>query len=287
MEPHATIAVWDDDGSLTLYDSTQGVTRAHDSLAEVLDLEPDQLRIVSPHVGGGFGAKGTPRPNAVIAALAAKLAGRPVKLAATRQQLFAFVGYRTPTIQHLRVGADADGTLVAIDHQVSEQTSTLKEFAEQTATCTRMMYGSPNIGPGTASPRSTSDARVDARPRRDARHVRARVRARRARGRDRHGPRRAADPQRPELDPESGKPFTSRNLVACLRDGAERFGWAGRDPAPGARRDGELADRHRRRLGRLPGAAHPLLRVGACATTTTRSPSASPPPTSARARAPS
>jgi xanthine dehydrogenase YagR molybdenum-binding subunit len=240
MEPHATIARWNDDGSLTLYDSSQGVSRAHDSLAEVLGLEPDQLRIVSPHVGGGFGSKGTPRPNAVIAALAAKLAGRPVKLAATRQQLFAFVGYRTPTIQHMRLGADAEGRLVAIDHQVEEQTSTLKEFAEQTATCTRMMYATPNLRTGhrVAALDVPTPAWMRAPGETPGMYAleSALDELAVAAGVDPVELRIANDP---ELDPESGEPFTSRNLVACLRDGAERFGWAGRDPTPGERRDGE------------------------------------------------
>src|SRR5256885_6955263 len=144
MEPHATIARWDDDGSLTLYDANQGVSRAHDTIAEVLGLEPEKLRILSPHVGGGFGSKGTPRPTVIVAALAAKLAGRPVKLAATRQQMFAFVGYRTPSIQRLRLGAAREGNIEALDHLVFEQTSTVREFAEQTAVCSRMMYTAAN-----------------------------------------------------------------------------------------------------------------------------------------------
>src|SRR5919206_540737 len=85
-----------------------------------------------------------PRPTAIAAALAARHVERPVKLTATRQQMFSFVGYRTPTIQRLRLGADADGRLQAIVHEVAEQTSTLREFAEQTAVPTRMMYAAPN-----------------------------------------------------------------------------------------------------------------------------------------------
>jgi xanthine dehydrogenase YagR molybdenum-binding subunit len=240
LEPHATIARWGDDGSLTLYDSNQGVSRAHDTIAEVLGLEPDKLRILSPHVGGGFGAKGTPRPHTIVAALAAKQIGRPVKLVVTRQQQFAFVGYRTPTIQRLRLGATHDGDIQAIDHQVVEQTSTVKEFVEQSATCTRMMYGSPNIRTGhhvaaldvptpawmrapgecpgmygleSALDELASALKIDP--------VELRIK------------------NDPEIDPESGKPFTSRNLVACLREGAVSFGWADRDPEPGARQEGE------------------------------------------------
>ncbi len=108
MEPHATLAAWEG-GALTLWDSTQGAPAARGTLAQVFGLEPEQCRVISQHVGGGFGSKGTPRPHAVVAALAAKQLQRPVKVAVTRQQMFAFVGYRTPTIQRVRLGAAADG----------------------------------------------------------------------------------------------------------------------------------------------------------------------------------
>ena len=145
MEPHAAIAAWDADGHLTVWDSTQGPSTDRDTLARVLDLPPEHVRVISRHVGGGFGAKGTTRPHAVLAAVAARATGRPVKIAVTRQQMFDLTGYRTPTIQRVRLGASADGRLTAISHEVVEQTSTIKEFAEQTATPTRVMYRSPAL----------------------------------------------------------------------------------------------------------------------------------------------
>ena len=132
MEPHATLAVWED-GDLTLYDSIQGTYGARRTIAEVFELEPERVRVVAQHVGGGFGSKGTPRPQAVLAAIAARMVERPVKVALTRQQMFASVGYRTPTIQRVRLGATRDGRLTAIAHDAFEQTSTVREFAEQTA----------------------------------------------------------------------------------------------------------------------------------------------------------
>ena len=110
MEPHATIAGWEG-GTLTLHDSNQGVAPVRDTLARLFGIAPEQVRVISPHVGGGFGSKGTPRPNVVLAALAAKVVGRPVKLSTTRHQQFALAGYRTPTLQRVRLGADADGHL--------------------------------------------------------------------------------------------------------------------------------------------------------------------------------
>ena len=88
----------------------------------MLGLPPEQVRVISPHVGGGFGSKGTTRPHAILAAIAARAVGRPVKVALTRQQMFTLTGYRTPTIQRMQLGADADGRLTAVAHDVIEQT---------------------------------------------------------------------------------------------------------------------------------------------------------------------
>jgi xanthine dehydrogenase YagR molybdenum-binding subunit len=119
MEPHATIAVWED-GGLTLYDSNQGAWRVAQTVAEIFGLEAKRVRVISRHVGGAFGSKGTPRPNVVLAAMCAQHVRRAVKLAVTRQQMFTITGYRTPTIQRLRLGAARDGRLSAIAHDVVE-----------------------------------------------------------------------------------------------------------------------------------------------------------------------
>jgi xanthine dehydrogenase YagR molybdenum-binding subunit len=238
MEPHATLAIWEN-GGLTLYDSNQGAPAHRDAVAKVFELPPERVRVISHHVGGGFGCKGTPRPQAILAAMAAKMVARPVKVAVTRQQMFAVVGYRTPTIQRMRLGASTDGRLAAISHEVVEQSSTVREFAEQTATPTRVMYASPNRrtthrlarldvptpswmrAPGECPGMYALECAMDELaiacgldP------IELRVR------------------NEPEVEPESGRPFSSRNLVACLTQGAERFGWSGRDPTPAARRQG-------------------------------------------------
>jgi xanthine dehydrogenase molybdopterin-binding subunit B len=110
MEPHTTVAQWDGD-RLLVFDSTQSVHNARKTLAPLFDVEVEQIRVVAPHVGGGFGSKGLPHAHVVLTALAAKVTGgRPVKYALTRQQMFFLAGYRTPTIQRLQLGAGPDGT---------------------------------------------------------------------------------------------------------------------------------------------------------------------------------
>lgn len=233
MEPHTTVAIWNDDG-LTMYDSTQGVHSLRKMLAPVFGLKPEHIRVISPHVGGGFGSKGTPHAHNVLVGLAAQVVkGRPVKLALTRQQMFSLAGYRTPTIQRVRLGANAGGQLSAIVHDVVEQTSRIKEFAEQTAVPTRVMYASPNRRtthrlaafdvpvpswmrapgecPGMFGPEVVMDELAIAR---GLDPIELRIR------------------DEPEVDPESGNPFSSRNLVACLWEGAAASTGIGAHPCP-------------------------------------------------------
>jgi xanthine dehydrogenase YagR molybdenum-binding subunit len=237
MEPHATIAAWQD-GGLTLHDSNQGAYVAAQVIGQAFGLDPTQVRVISPHVGGGFGSKGTPRPHAVLAAICAKLVDRPVKLAVTRQQMFTLTGYRTPTIQRVRLGAEGDGTLTAIIHEVWEQTSKIEEFAEQTAVVTRMLYGSPNRRTSHRLVRLNVPTPSWMRAPGETPGMFALESAM-----DELAVELGIDPielrvkNDPELDPESGNRFSTRNLVACLREGADRFGWSER-PQAGSRRDG-------------------------------------------------
>src|SRR3954471_10137603 len=141
MEPHACIAVWEEGPRLTVYDSTQGAHGVRRTLAKTFGLDPEHVRVIAPYVGGGFGSKGMPHSHNVLAVLAAQLlAERPVKFTLTRQQMFELAGYRTPTIQRLRLGADRDGHLVALSHEAVEQTARVKEYAEQTTVVSRVMY---------------------------------------------------------------------------------------------------------------------------------------------------
>jgi xanthine dehydrogenase YagR molybdenum-binding subunit len=201
MEPQATIAIWSGDG-LTLYDSNQGPHVIRAALAAAFGLPIERIRVISPYVGGGFGAKGLPHPHLTLTAMAAQVVGRPVKLALTRQQMSAVGGYRTPTIQRVRLGADPSGTLTALSHDVVEQTSLRHKFVQHTAVTSRLMYAAPN--------RATTHrvARLNmplsdhhAGPGGGTRDVRAGVGHGRARGRLRGGSGAAADPQSPTSRP--------------------------------------------------------------------------------------
>lgn len=240
MEPHACITLWDND-ELTMWDSTQGVHAARKEIATAFGLDPEKVRVIAKNVGGGFGSKGAPHSHNVLAVMAAqRLPGRHVKLALTRQQMFDMVGYRTPTIQHLRLGALPDGSLTAISHDVVEQTATVKEYAEQTATPTRMMYAAPNRktshrlapldvpvpfwmrAPGECPGMFALEVAMDELAVAcDIDPIELRIR------------------NEPPVDPETGSPWSNRRLIECLQTGAERFGWAGRDPKPGNRCQGE------------------------------------------------
>ena len=116
MEPHATIARWDGDDKLTVWTATQGISGAQQTLSGLFNLPKENVTVICPYVGGGFGTKGNTWPPATLAAMAARKVGRPVKLEVTREQMFTSNGFRPRTIQRLRLGADADGKLVAVRH---------------------------------------------------------------------------------------------------------------------------------------------------------------------------
>jgi xanthine dehydrogenase YagR molybdenum-binding subunit len=238
IEPHAATARWVD-GRLELVDATQGSFLTASILADLFLLDPGSVRVRSEHVGGGFGSKALVRPQAVLAAMAATVFQRTVRVVLARRQVFTLTGYRSPTAQRIRLGADLDGRLRAIDHQTASQTSTVVEFVEPTSTVTRVMYGSaalrithkvvrlnvpsprwmraPGEAPGSFALESAMDELAVAC---GLDPIELRIR------------------NEPAVAPGSRRPFTSRNLLSCLHEGARRFDWATRDPRPGIRRDG-------------------------------------------------
>jgi xanthine dehydrogenase YagR molybdenum-binding subunit len=238
MEPHAATAVWDG-GNLTVYDSLQGAFLAAGMLAGLFGRPRDTVHVLSEHVGGGFGSKGTIRAHSVLAAMAAAMVNRPVRVVMTRAQMYHLTGYRTPTLQRVRIGADPDGRIVALDHRADMQTSTIVEFTEQTAVVSRTMYEAealhtghrvvrldvptprwmraPGEAPGSYALESAMDELAQAC---GIDPIELRVR------------------NEPTVEPATGAPLGSRGLIACFREGARRFGWEGRDPRPGVRRRG-------------------------------------------------
>lgn len=195
MEPHAATARWDG-GLLELIDSNQGTTWVQNELAQMFSLDPGAVRVRSEHIGGGFGSKGL-RAHQVAAVMAATTLQRPVRVVMTRRQMFSLTGYRSPTSQRVRLGADADGRLRALEHRSVSQTSTVHTFVEPSSRRAphhvrrrRPPHGQPR------RPARRADADLHAGPRRGARVLRPRIGARRTRREDRPGPDRAARAQR-------------------------------------------------------------------------------------------
>ncbi len=239
MEPHATIAIWEGPSTLTLYDATQGVFPLRRRVAELLGLRPDDVRVVSPYLGGGFGSKGPAWSHVVLAALAARRVQRPVKLALTRRQMFGPVGWRSRTRQTIAMGARRDGSLTALRHDTVGQTSTFDEFMEPASVAARMAYACPNVStshrviradigtpsytrapgwaPGTYALECALDEMAYALEM-DPLALRLKNYA--------------------EQDPDKRRPWSSKSLRECYRVGAERFGWSRRPLAPGSLRQG-------------------------------------------------
>ncbi|PLC40077.1 acylaldehyde oxidase [Ralstonia pickettii] len=261
MEPHATIAVWEGD-SLTLYDSTQYVSGVRRTVAKTLGLSPDKLRVVCPFVGGGFGCKGSVWSHVVLAAMAARQVGRPVKLVLERPQMFGPVGGRPRTEQRIALGAASDGRFTAISHDSLTTTSMIEDWTEPCAIVTRMLYDTPNqrtthrlarlnVGtptfqraPGEATGTFALEVALDEMAY--------------ALGIDPVELRLRNDAAQ---DPEKRIPWSSKSLAACYRAGAERFGWARRNPQPGSMREGNT------RVGwGMATATYPANRSAAAAT---------------------
>lgn len=238
MEPHASIAVWED-GRLTLYSSLQILGAAKSVLAGALKIDAGDIRIVSPYIGGGFGGKML-GPEAVMAAIAAERLGRPVKIAMARAQLFHNVYRRTDTHQRIRLAADAEGRLTAVGHDSVVSQGPDGGFMEPVALGTIPLYAAPvrhfshkvvtldmvQAGavraPGEAVGMLALETAID--------ELAEKL------GRDPVDFRKLNEPP---VDPMTGAPFSTRRLVECLDEGARRFGWARRSATPGSVREGE------------------------------------------------
>jgi xanthine dehydrogenase YagR molybdenum-binding subunit len=238
METHSTLAWWDGE-KLSLYDSTQSITVDRQTVARCLGIPPENIRLQCPYTGGGFGSKGSTWSHVILAAMAAKAVGKPVKLALDRSQMFGPVGSRPATVQKIRLGASSDGRLLGIQHDVILHTSVMEDFLESSAFPTRMLYSSEsnvtthrlvdmNLGvathmraPGEATGTAAFESAVDELA------IKLNI-----------------DPVELRLlnyaDRDEGKnlPFTSKHLRECYRQAGDRFGWSRRNPTPGQRLEG-------------------------------------------------
>jgi xanthine dehydrogenase YagR molybdenum-binding subunit len=238
MEPHATLARWDGP-NLTLYDATQGVSGARSAVAKTLGIDEKNVRVICPFVGGGFGCKGSVWSHVVLAAMAAKQTGRPVRLVLERPQMFGMVGNRPFTDQHFQLAARDDGTLTGMRHDVISTTSTFEDWNESSAILTRMLYAVPNqatthklvkldVGtptfmraPGETSGSFALESAMDemaSQLNMDPLAFRLKNYA--------------------EMEPQEHKPWSEKSLRACYRIGAEKFGWSRRNPKPRSMREG-------------------------------------------------
>jgi xanthine dehydrogenase YagR molybdenum-binding subunit len=238
MEPHASLAFFEGD-RLTVYEATQMLLPTRDSISNTFGIPKENIQVLSPYIGGGFGSKLQPREHLMLTVMAAKMLNRPVKTAITRQMMQTNVGLRQLNRQKMRLGADKEGKLLALAHETVTHTSVDDEFVEQTGVISRMMYAVPN---------SLVTHRVFTT------HIQA-PRWTRAPGEtpgsfalesavDELAFRMKMDPvafrikNEPEKNQENGKPWASRSVVECLKLGAEKFGWDKRQQEPRSHKDG-------------------------------------------------
>jgi xanthine dehydrogenase YagR molybdenum-binding subunit len=238
MEPHATIAQWEGE-KLTLWDKAQWVQSTASQIAAVFGLAPGNVRVISPFVGGAFGSALRAWPHVTLAALAARRAGRPVKLVLTRKQMYSGTGYRAAVDQRVALAGDSTGRITALIHEARAETSRYEQHQDAVLELSRFLYSMPNVraryrltpldvhtptfsrGPGRATAAFAIESALDELAYElgiDPIELRMR--------------------NEPAHDESTGRPFSTRRLRECYRVGAERFGWERRDPRVRSRRDG-------------------------------------------------
>jgi xanthine dehydrogenase YagR molybdenum-binding subunit len=237
MEPHAIVAAWDGD-ALSIDTPSQGLAIAQGRLAGLLGISPENIHIRSPFLGGGFGSKGLISGPQVLGVIAARVVGKPVKLVLRREQMYGPVGHRGPTRQALRLGTDADGKLTAIDHHTKTMSSTFDEFYEPASNISHALYASAAIATSHEAVRTDIGTPMFMRAPGEATGSIALESAI-----DEMAQACGMDPlafrlkNYADVEPTSGRPFSSKALRECYQQGAERFGWARRPLAPRHMRD--------------------------------------------------
>ncbi len=239
MELGSITAVWNGE-QLTVYDKTQGVKASQRSYAQLFGVPQDNVRVVAPFVGGGFGMALRTWPYEVAAVMGARKVGQPLKLMLSRSQMFTLVGYRPHTIQQIGIGATRDGILTGISHDATAATASYEEFTEGVVRMTQFMYSCANVdtryrlvpldvsvptwmrGPGEATGAFALESAIDELAYKldmDALDLRKKNYA--------------------YTDPESGLPYSSKFLMECYDQGAEKIGWYKRNRQPRSMKNGE------------------------------------------------
>jgi xanthine dehydrogenase YagR molybdenum-binding subunit len=238
MEPHATLAMWDGD-KLILHTANQMLNQGQKVIATTLKMPVENVRLISPFIGGGFGGKLWVNADAILSAIASRQLSRPVKTALTRQQIFHVTTHRSDTIQRIRLGTDRNGRILAIGHDVFSGNLPSEQTYEGAALQTRTLYAGPNRmtrhrlapldipvassmrAPGESVGLMAIECAMDELAEKlDLDPIELRIR------------------NEPTEDPEKHIPYSSRHLIACIQEGARRFGWGKRNPKPGQVRDG-------------------------------------------------
>jgi xanthine dehydrogenase YagR molybdenum-binding subunit len=238
MEPHASTVIVEDDGSLSVYDKTQGVLNSQQYVCNVFDLPKEKVRVRSPFVGGAFGSGLRPQYQLFLAVLAARELKRSVRVTLSREQMFTF-GHRPATLQRVALGASEDGTLEALIHEAVGETSRFEDYVENVVNWGGMLYRCDNVRQDHKIAQLDCYTPMDMRAPGAALGVFALEAAM-----DELAHALRMDPialrlkNYAERDQNKDKPYSSKELRACYQQGAERFGWARRTPEPRSMRDG-------------------------------------------------
>ena len=238
IEPHATIAYWEG-GHVTLYDATQNVNGTQRNIASLFGIDTKQVRVVAQFIGGGFGCKGPTWEHTIATVMAAQKIQRPVKVVLERDQMFELIGYRPHTEQRIRLASTRGGKLTAIGQEILTPTNIRKEYIEPSGASTPMFYQSANLAvthrtvplhwprgtimraPGECSGVNPFECAMD--------ELALALKM---------DPVELRRINEPTQDPQKKLPWSSRSLLACFDQGAQRFGWSQRVSTPGTRREG-------------------------------------------------
>lgn len=238
MEMHASTVIWEQDGTMTIYDKTQSVMNSQNYIQQIFGLSDKEARVISPFVGGAFGSGLRPQYQLFLAVMAALALKRSVKLVLTRQQMFSF-GHRPTTIQRLQLGASADGKLESVKHEAFAETSRFEDYAENVVVWQNVLYKCDNVAFDYQLIGSDTYTPLDMRAPGGVTGMYALECAM-----DELAATSGIDPLElrlknyTEKDQNEDLPFSSKELKECYRQAAEKFGWSKRNPEPRSMREG-------------------------------------------------